>query len=508
MAQTQAVLKSTGGVAGVTADQVSKLAASLQKTTKFSDETIQTGENLLLTFTKIGKDIFPEATEIMLDMSQALGQDVKSSAIQLGKALQDPILGVTALRRVGVNFNEAQQDVIKNLVETGRSAEAQALIMKELKTEFGGSAEAAGKTFAGQLTIAKNTFSDFMELIGEGISNSLEPVIQAFNDWFTAMGGPQGVLNFFIEKLQQLQPHLPIIAGAIMGGLVPAVLALAAGFITLFAPLLPFIAAGALLAFGIQKLIEHFGGLDNTLKALQPIVDTIKAAFDLITFAVTNFLIPAVMQLWTAFSKDLLPALKQLWTLVAPTLIPILKFLAVVIGVVIFGAILLAIKQFTFMIKVISFVINMASKLIAFFKGIDSSIRNALKNVYNTLKAPFEKAFNWIKEQVGKVVETLKNLNPFSRHSPSLVDLISKGTDKITSLYGGMFDEINSISRDFTATVRPNFPGLAQSTNNNTANTTVLGDINIGSQVQADDFLRRFTRNQELANLGLTIKPK
>ena len=122
MKQTEAVLKSTGGVAGVSAKQVSDLAASLQKVTKFSDETVQSGENLLLTFTSIGSDIFPQATETMLDMSQALGQDVKSSAVQLGKALQDPILGVTALRRVGVNFSEAQQDVIKNLVETGHKA--------------------------------------------------------------------------------------------------------------------------------------------------------------------------------------------------------------------------------------------------------------------------------------------------------------------------------------------------------------------------------------------------
>ena len=62
-----------------------------------------------MTFTKIGQDIFPDATRIVLDMSQALGQDLKSSAVQVGKALQDPILGVSALRRVGVNFSDSQQ---------------------------------------------------------------------------------------------------------------------------------------------------------------------------------------------------------------------------------------------------------------------------------------------------------------------------------------------------------------------------------------------------------------
>ena len=182
-AQLNATLKSTGGVAGVTAEQADHLASSLQKVTKFSDETILGGENLLLTFTKIGKDIFPQATEVMLDMSTALGQDVKSSAIQLGKALQDPILGVTALRRVGVNFNSAQQEVIKNLVETGRAGEAQALILKELQVEFGGSAKAAGETFAGKLEILKNQFDDVKESIGKTLVEALSPLMKQLADF-------------------------------------------------------------------------------------------------------------------------------------------------------------------------------------------------------------------------------------------------------------------------------------------------------------------------------------
>lgn len=166
MAQLNAVLKSTGGAAGVTADMASDLATSLSQVTRFNDEAILSGENMLLTFTNIGQDIFPQTTQTMLDMSQALGQDLKSSAIQLGKALNDPITGVTALRRVGVTFSESQQEVIKSLVETGDVAGAQALILQELQKEFGGSAEAAGGTLAGQLDILKNTMSNVAEEVG------------------------------------------------------------------------------------------------------------------------------------------------------------------------------------------------------------------------------------------------------------------------------------------------------------------------------------------------------
>ena len=164
--QLATVLKSTGGVAGVTADQVKRLAGELQKTTPYADEVIQSGQNLLLTFTKIGKDIFPEVTETMLNMSTSLKQDLQTSALQLGKALQDPINGMTALKRAGVSFTEAQKEQVKAMVAAGDTMGAQKLILQELQTEFGGSAKAAGETFAGKLAILKNALGEVQETIG------------------------------------------------------------------------------------------------------------------------------------------------------------------------------------------------------------------------------------------------------------------------------------------------------------------------------------------------------
>jgi len=175
-AQLNAVLKSTGGVAGWTADEANKLASSLQKTTMFSDEAVLSAENMLLTFTNIGKEVFPDATKTVLDMSQALGQDTKSSAIQLGKALNNPIDGITALTRVGVKFTDAQKTQIESLVKAGKTMEAQKIILGELKTEFGGSAEAAGKTFAGKMAILKNQMDDVKESIGGMIVGALTPL--------------------------------------------------------------------------------------------------------------------------------------------------------------------------------------------------------------------------------------------------------------------------------------------------------------------------------------------
>ena len=164
-AQTAAVLKSTAGAAGVTRQQVESLAGAIARKSGLDDQAIQTGQNLLLTFTNIrneagkGNDIFNQSTQIMADMSVALGQDAKASALQLGKALNDPVKGVTALQRVGVSFTADQKEQIKALTESGQRMKAQKLILAELGKEFGGSAAAYGKTLPGMIGRIKESFA-------------------------------------------------------------------------------------------------------------------------------------------------------------------------------------------------------------------------------------------------------------------------------------------------------------------------------------------------------------
>ena len=159
------VIKSTGGAAGVTADEMRELASRLQDVTLFGDQAVIAAESLLLTFTNIGGDVLPSATKTVLDMSQALGQDLKSSSVQLGKALNDPVKGITALSRVGVSFTEQQKELIESLVETGDVAGAQAVILAELNKEFGGSAAAAREAAGGSIALG-NAYGDLQEQVG------------------------------------------------------------------------------------------------------------------------------------------------------------------------------------------------------------------------------------------------------------------------------------------------------------------------------------------------------
>lgn len=208
-AQTGAVLKSTGGAAHVTAGHVGDLAGSLSKMSGVDDEAIQSGENLLLTFTNIrngvgkGNDVFDQATGTILDMSVALGQDTKTSAVQLGKALNDPVAGVSALQKVGVSFTDKQKEQIKTLVDSGKTMEAQKLILKELGTEFGGSAKAAGDTFAGSINKLKVQAGNFMEDVG----SKLAPFVQGFSAAFSE-GGVGGAITYLVDAFKKAWPSI------------------------------------------------------------------------------------------------------------------------------------------------------------------------------------------------------------------------------------------------------------------------------------------------------------
>lgn len=192
--QLNAVLSSTGGIAGVTAQAAQNLASSLQNVTTYSDEAVLSGENILLTFTGIGATggIFDAATKASLDMATALGMDLSSAAMTVGKALNSPLDGLTKLQRQGVVFTDAQKELVKSLVDMGDTAGAQKVILDELSREFGGSAVAAGTTFAGGLAILKNQLDGVMENIGgalipvlQQMVTSLMPIINQVADWIT-----------------------------------------------------------------------------------------------------------------------------------------------------------------------------------------------------------------------------------------------------------------------------------------------------------------------------------
>lgn len=185
LAQLNATIKSTAGAAGLSSDQMVEMAKGLQAVTTFGDDAIISMQSQLLTFTKIGGDVVPRATEAILDLATKMGGDLKGAAVQVGKALNDPIKGVAMLGKSGVQFSEDQQQMITALVETGRLAEAQTVILAELETQFGGSARAARDTFGGAVTALQNAFGDLLEGDGGNLNDArvgVESLTKALSD--------------------------------------------------------------------------------------------------------------------------------------------------------------------------------------------------------------------------------------------------------------------------------------------------------------------------------------
>lgn len=162
-AQLAAALESTGRQSEFSAAALKNYAGQLQGLTNFGDEATIRAQAMLLTFKEVGSDVFPRATRAIQDVSVAMDQGLKESTIQIGKALNDPIQGLAALRRVGIQFTDTQEDLIKGFVEAGNVAEAQNIILSELESQFGGSAEAAKDGITG----IGNALGDTKEEIGE-----------------------------------------------------------------------------------------------------------------------------------------------------------------------------------------------------------------------------------------------------------------------------------------------------------------------------------------------------
>jgi len=146
------------------------------------DEVIMSSQAILATFKNIKGDNFKLTTEAVLDMATVMKTDLKSAALQLGKALNDPVTQMSALTRSGVSFTEKQKEMVKQFVEQNKLGEAQTLILKELRSQFGGAAKAAGQTLGGQMKRLAAGFGDVEEKIGIALIPAFEEFVKYGND--------------------------------------------------------------------------------------------------------------------------------------------------------------------------------------------------------------------------------------------------------------------------------------------------------------------------------------
>jgi hypothetical protein len=200
-------VKQTGGAAGFTADELSKIASKLQSITTFEDDEILNKITAqLLSFPTIVGDNFTRAQKSVMDLATVLDGDLQSSAIQVGKALGDPVKGLQALRKSGVLFTEDQQKLIKRLAESNHLFEAQSLILDAIESQYGGQAEAVAKLPIGKLEQMKNAWGDIGETLGKFVSPAVVAVSESLSGLAKNIQRPYEERSWFGRFLADLDP--------------------------------------------------------------------------------------------------------------------------------------------------------------------------------------------------------------------------------------------------------------------------------------------------------------
>lgn len=189
--RTQQLIETTGRTATRSAAGMHEQARSIALATLQSTEGVMQAQQTLLTFRNITGETFDQTIDGAVDLASAMNTDLNSAVLQLGKALEDPVTGMSALTRSGTVFTESQKEMVKELVETNRTAEAQAFILGELAAQYGGVAEKEAEGFGG----AQDTLGQKVQEAKIELADQLNLVERSSNFYNTAAAGVQNLTD-------------------------------------------------------------------------------------------------------------------------------------------------------------------------------------------------------------------------------------------------------------------------------------------------------------------------
>ncbi len=211
MLKLDALIKSTGKTSQITTEELHESARQFALATLDSTEGVMAAQSIMLTFKKISVDSYDEVTEAALNLSRVTGQNLSSAMTQLGKALEDPIAGISAMSRSGASFSQSQKSTIKSLAETGDALAAQNLILKELSTQYGGVARSEAMQLAG----AEDTLGQRVQEFNLALDSNLglsEATAAAYNSM-------SGAVLFATERIDDLIAGVKTAAAVVGVGL-------------------------------------------------------------------------------------------------------------------------------------------------------------------------------------------------------------------------------------------------------------------------------------------------
>ena len=421
-------------------DRIIKFAEAQEMRIAVDAEVIKGVQGQLLTFKKLGASAdetggnFDRATMAAFDLAAVYGS-AESAAMGLGKAMEDPTTGLTALRKQGVSFSEEQREQIRILQESGDLLGAQNIILTEIESQYGGVAEATANA-SDKLAIAFDNIKEtagaallpiFADLV-TGLMPVLDLVGEELASAFEALGP---VLSEIVTQLPSLlkafTPLIPVL-GTIAGVFLELIAKLLPPFITLFEKLLPIIEELApILAEAFLEVLEALIPVFmEIVTALMPIVSALLPVLAKLIIA----LAPVIVSLVQAF----LPLINLILPIVISlieTLIPIVVVVAEILSILLVNAVNWLVKAFEGFMKFLDpfikffedkfggvkeFFFGIVNGMIGMWEGMVNAIINGVNVMVRGLNRLSFKAPDWIQgplagQTIGFNIPELQNVS-------------------------------------------------------------------------------------------------
>ncbi len=391
-----------------------------------------------------------DATALFGDMGTGMGQtQVEASKMSMGLTQ----LGADMSSFKNVSFERAQTALAGIYTGETEALKGLGIVMTQTNLEEFARAKGINKSmsemsqaelvqlrYAYVMDKTKNAQGDFART-SDGLANSTRMTKERMKElsaqlgeklapiWNKLLEVGNKVLDWFNKLTDGQQKVILIIAGVVAaaGPLLIILGSIATAVAAISSTMLIVIAVFAAIGLAIFLVIQHFGGLQQT-------IDAVKLAFDKIWAIIGPILVPAFNSLKDAIVNDLWPALQRLWNLIEPVLLPTLKVLGIIIGVVIIAQIYIFINVIKIVIEVLGWIINVIVNVITWFV-------NAGKAVWNfgvAVKDAVVSAYNWVSDKISGIINFFKNIGS------SIGNAMGGLTNTITSPFKAAFNAISN----------------------------------------------------------------
>lgn len=154
------------------------IADEISHSTLFQDKQVEQAEAFLIATQQLDDELTERTLKVATDLATMMGDNLPNTAKALSRALTDPTYATFAFQRAGIKLSDTTSDLAKQLMEEGKQAEAQTVILEELESRYGGLAEAVGKLDSSEMTKIKNNLLDIKEALGQIMTSSLNGLLE------------------------------------------------------------------------------------------------------------------------------------------------------------------------------------------------------------------------------------------------------------------------------------------------------------------------------------------